>query len=479
MTAENSDTFLQAETALDDDDPLAPGNTGSAHLVDGVYRTQINIALQLLQTGSQVIFVRGAQGMGKSAFLLGLSQHQPDGFRLNRITATANLELADLLTAFAAGPKRADPLEILRSVVRQGWRPALLVDDADQLREAVLSQLLSLWTTARTDGTPFGLVLTGSPDFDAQLAACTTLRSDRLHTIKLHPFLERQTIEYLTQRLDAAGILSMELLSEADMRNIHAQAQGVPSRIDDGVRRLLHQRVTKNRQASPKPGSAKRRITVIATASLLVLAAALAAVLQFAERGQPKPDQPAVVANDAPALAMPEEPSIATAITSETPEDAVAEPPVALMEPVAALTETPAVASTPEPSEPSIEAPPVPQESTPMPVQQQEPVAAIPTTTPAFDNDWLRSRRASHFTIQLVAAHDADALSGYIRQHGLDDQAALLQVQRDKSHWYVVVLGDYPDRAAGRAALEKIPLVLRQDGAWLRSFGELQQLAQD
>ncbi|HEX5514315.1 MAG TPA: AAA family ATPase [Gammaproteobacteria bacterium] len=492
MTAEDHDTFPQTGTASFHDDPLTPGKVSSVQLINSVHRTQINIALQLLQTASQVVFVRGTEGVGKSAFLLGLLRQQPDGFRLNRVIAAGDTRLADLLAPFAATARLAsvDPLEVLRSVARQGSRPVLLVDDADQLREDVLVEVSSLWSDARASGVPFGLVLAGSPDLDDLLATITPLHANRLHTINLHPFLERQTIDYLTRRLEAAGVLSMELLSEADMRAIHAQAHGVPAKIDEHVRRLLHERITRARPSTTfKSGSAAagRRTMAIVVTALLILVATLVGALQLTEWRQTEPSMPTVLASTAPPATLPQEPEPAAAPAPEPQTDTSAEQPDQLAAPTVpaaeAEPETPPVAAlaAEPPAEPPTEAPAAvlkPQPA-PAPTRQQKPAAATPAVASKFDNAWLRSRQASRFTIQLIAAQDAEALAGFMHQQGLAGRAKLLKVRRNGDDWYVVVLGDYPDRAAGREALQKIPPTLRRDGAWIRSFGELQQLIRD
>lgn len=490
MTAEDHDTFPQTGTASLHDDPLMPGKAGSVQLINSMHRTQLNIALQLLQTGNQVVFVRGTEGVGKSAFLLGLLRQQPEGFRLSRVTAAGDTRLTDLLAPFAAnaGPASADPLAVLHSAARQGSRPVLLVDDTDQLREDVLVEVTSLWSDARANGVPFGLVLAGSPDLDDLLATITPLHANRLHTINLHPFLERQTIDYLSRRLEAAGVLSMELLSEADMRAIHTQAQGVPAKIDEHVRRLLHERITRNRQPATfksRSAAAGRRSTAIVVTALLILVATLVGALQFTESRQAEPSGPTVVASTAPPVKLPESEPVAgpamqpqTDTIAERP-DQLATPPVPVSEPEPEPETPPAVALAAEPPvKPRIEASTAALEPQPAPppARQQKPAAATPTAASKFDNAWLHSRQPSRLTIQLIAAHDAEALAGFIRQHGLTNQAKLLKVRRNGSDWYVVVLGDYPDRASGREALQKIPAALRRDGAWIRSFGELQQL---
>jgi septal ring-binding cell division protein DamX len=223
-------------------------------------------------------------------------------------------------------------------------------------------------------------------------------------------------------------------------------------------------------------------------AALLILVATLVGALQLTEWRQTEPSMPTVLASTAPPATLPQEPEPAAAPAPEPQTDTSAEQPDQLAAPTVpaaeAEPETPpvaALAAEPPAEPPPTEAPAAvlePQPA-PAPARQQKPAAATPAVASKFDNAWLRSRQASRFTIQLIAAQDAEALAGFIHQQGLAGRAKLLKVRRNGDDWYVVVLGDYPDRAAGREALQKIPPTLRRDGAWIRSFGELQQLIRD
>lgn len=474
MPPDDSELFATTKPPAQDHAPLA---AGAFQFTDPGRQTQLDIALHILQASDRVLVVRAAAGMGKSTFLRALQQRQPDGLQIALATAQPQADLPELLAALAPTAEiDAPPLEILRDVTRSGLRPVLLVDDLDRLNRATLTELLALWAEAREDGLWFGLALAGSMAFDAGIVAA--LEPSQLHLITLQPFTEQQSIDYLTQRLDAAGILTMGLLTPAEMRAIHSQAQGVPARLDQEARRLLNTRIGaagKPSRAASKSG--RNRPIMLVMAALTILVGALLAALFYTEQ---QPKAPPVAA------ALPPNAIAPAATGSDLPSAA---PPAAdssesTMEPTPAELPTLPIAAEPAPVVvPAEEHQPPPalavQTPTPQPAPPPQPAAAKPAAerNQPLGNAWLRSRQPNRYTIQLIAATDAAALRNYLREHGLTQRAALLSVSREGRLWHVVVLGDYPDRANAAAALARLPQVLRSDGAWVRDFGELQRLA--
>lgn len=460
------DNELFTTTAPQDHAPA-----GAAQFTDLGRQTQLDIALHILQASDRVLVVRAAAGMGKTTFLRALQQRQPDGLQIALATARPETSLHDLLTVLTpTADLDSPPLEIVRDVSRAGLRPVLLVDDLDRLGQKTLVQLLALWAEARSEGLRFGLALAGSMAIDDSLG--TALKPNQLHLMTLQPFSEQQSIDYLTQRFDAAGILSMGLLTPAEMRAIHNQAQGIPARLDQEAQRLLNSRLGAATKPAPAGAKSRRhRSILLVTAALAILVGALLAALFYTEQ-QAEIEVPPVAAAPAAAIADP------------GADDSV-EPG----------TITPAAAPLPAPLEPAPVAPsaaPIIAEQSPaaQPVEQPPPAAVAqpptpqpPATRPTVErnqplgNAWLHSRQPNRYTIQLIAATEAEPLRNYLREHGLTHRAALLTVNRNGQPWHVVVLGDYPDRSSARAALERLPQVLRRDGAWVRDFGELQQLA--
>ena len=94
-----------------------------------------------------------------------------------------------------------------------------------------------------------------------------------------------------------------------------------------------------------------------------------------------------------------------------------------------------------------------------------------------YGEDWIRSQPGSHFTIQIVAAREYEA----IRRHALglafpaNEDVALARVQSAGEPLHALFKGRYPDAQQARAAIDELPTDIRENGPWVRSFASIQQ----
>ncbi len=109
------------------------------------------------------------------------------------------------------------------------------------------------------------------------------------------------------------------------------------------------------------------------------------------------------------------------------------------------------------------------QPATPLPIHLPPP----DTLNPADHLSWLWSRDPSHVTLQLMAGHDEQGIRRFLRQHNLLGKAAWYRTVRNGRPWFVVVYGDYADRRAARAAIDKLPAALQHLKPWPRTFGDI------
>jgi general secretion pathway protein D len=112
-------------------------------------------------------------------------------------------------------------------------------------------------------------------------------------------------------------------------------------------------------------------------------------------------------------------------------------------------------------------------------------ISAVQTPEPArtagrhepYDEDWIRSQPGSHFTIQIAAAREYEA----IRRHALglafpaNEEVALARVQSAGEPLHALFKGRYPDAQQARAAMDELPTDIRENGPWVRSFDSIQQ----
>ncbi|MGM0680155.1 MAG: SPOR domain-containing protein, partial [Pseudomonadota bacterium] len=86
---------------------------------------------------------------------------------------------------------------------------------------------------------------------------------------------------------------------------------------------------------------------------------------------------------------------------------------------------------------------------------------------------WLWDQDPGHYTLQLIAGRNADAVRAFIDRYDLRGQAVFYQTRREAQPWYVVVLGNYTSRQAALDARGQLPSPLREQSPWPRPFSDI------
>lgn len=92
--------------------------------------------------------------------------------------------------------------------------------------------------------------------------------------------------------------------------------------------------------------------------------------------------------------------------------------------------------------------------------------------------DWIKTREANDWTIQILAFQNEDKVKEFIDLHGLHSNAAYFIERSADQVLYKLVLGDFKNKAAAAAARDNLSPVLQQHGPWLRKFSSVQQIIQ-
>jgi hypothetical protein len=72
------------------------------------------------------------------------------------------------------------------------------------------------------------------------------------------------------------------------------------------------------------------------------------------------------------------------------------------------------------------------------------------------------------YVIQLIGFRQESSVSDFARRFGIADEAWYMRSRFQGRDWYVVLLGDFPDREAGRAVAERLPPELQALDPWVR-----------
>ena len=138
----------------------------------------------------------------------------------------------------------------------------------------------------------------------------------------------------------------------------------------------------------------------------------------------------------------------------------------------ASISTEPAVVVQPEVAPPSTE----------HPIEAAAPAVSAPViqakSTPMRDSlakiDWIRSRPADHFTLQLLGVERLQALKDFVTRHGIEDRAFYYVTQRKGKPWHPLLWGDFPDKKSAIKGSGQLPAEVQRKGYWIRQFKELQ-----
>ncbi|KOR30651.1 hypothetical protein TI04_04705 [Achromatium sp. WMS2] len=353
----------------------------------------------------------------------------------------------------------------------QGRLPVVIVDDAEQLPPKTLKSLLELHKRTVEDLSPFALILLAEPaiDFVISNVQLDTKLELNFHRIVAPTLQIEQISEYLAHMCRLEGSKKPRLI-QSQLDNLYAESNGIPGQINNLFKSLLREDVT---YAQQNTNSGKTWlfytvsgliITTIAYATLIALKfpvpysePIITTVNQWLSKDTtednndnstngwvtqtlPLPDlkikplDPTKVGNNQQPAFNPNHSDNHTGINQNQPS----------------ITDNPGVNST-----------------------THDKTTSNTNTTEVKDNNWVLKQDDSAYTIQLIAATNADGAQRYINQNDISDQAFYIEVPRSNGRVYFVMYGTYPTRTEANAAIGKLPLSLRKRKPYPRSFSKI------
>ncbi|MDH4570227.1 cell division protein [Pseudomonas sp. BN414] len=226
-----------------------------------------------------MLVVSGPHGSGKTLLRQALvASTNKQAVQSLVVSARSSVEAGGMLRQIAQGLNvaQADVRSILAQVGQlalTGQEVYLLVDDAEELDDASLDNLLALAegsVEARTH-----VFLFGEDSLLARLDALVE-GEERFHVIELQPYTPEETREYLAQRLEGAG-RGIDVLSDEQVEDIHLQSGGWPGSINQVARDLMVEAMLAERGASRKSAGGfnlpKKHLLALAVVGIGVIAA--------------------------------------------------------------------------------------------------------------------------------------------------------------------------------------------------------------
>jgi general secretion pathway protein A len=124
--------------------------------------------------------------------------------------------------------------QVLIHQANKGSTTVLIVDEAHNLEWDVLEEVRLLGNLENRQGKLVQIVLAGQPEFDRKLDAANLRQLKQRVVLRctLKPFDERETHEYITSRLQKAGMQEQTVFCQELIAEVHRRSQGIPRLIN-------------------------------------------------------------------------------------------------------------------------------------------------------------------------------------------------------------------------------------------------------
>jgi septal ring-binding cell division protein DamX len=96
------------------------------------------------------------------------------------------------------------------------------------------------------------------------------------------------------------------------------------------------------------------------------------------------------------------------------------------------------------------------------------------TPQPSAGAHWLMRQDPQHFTLQLLAAQDEQAVRDYLADHGLADHAMYFAFRRQENPWFAAVYGVYASRGQAEKAAQSLAERI-DESPWVRPLSDIHE----
>ena len=481
-------------------EPITPFDDGG---VDGLFypgagrQETLDQLIHLLRYGPSLLVLYGDQGVGKH-YLVDrvVAELDLDLFDVAMIQAEVLMNPQQILAGLAAPwhCRSAITMESLQtqladcaSVADDESRVLLLAIRQSQFMDDASVQLISL-ILASCSGLPVKVLLVmdaDDPDELPQFAPLFDQVADHFR-LGLAPFNQEETRDYLSYRMQTGG-MGQARFSEDQLQRIFNLSLGNAARVNEVAGELL--RAALSRKPARGAGG-----TAVPWMHLGALAVVVIMLLALFFTGSETRIEPPPVAEKIPskqvvaAVEQASESKIENQIKPELkaqatePEEAVVgaveKAPEPQVEPELTLSakavEQPAQTDVPAPQPRASQV--VVADSKP---QEQEKVAAITKqdVEPKQDSRaaWIASLPPEHYAIQLLGAREKVTVDKFLAAYPSVQKLTYYETKRNGAPWYVVVQASYPSYDAAKAAVNKLPKTLQNQGPWIRKIEVIQK----
>ena len=251
QTAQLSDVTLSALQLIQQ--PFGPAASDTETFTDDTSLEQLGDVKQALVSGDDLLLILGEAGAGKSVLLhqLGINSGQSiQCFAVKGSPRFSTLNLfAGMLEAFKRKPPESlkeildELMPCLQTMVARNTLSAIVLDDADQISEAELTQLLSsmLYINSQEE-TLMRVALAAPPEFEDRIPDLLPEGADLPYSsLTIEGMNGDRAVEYLSFRLEQAGYTGELPFSDQELDDIIGQSGGLPGSLHSAAAGVLNQ----------------------------------------------------------------------------------------------------------------------------------------------------------------------------------------------------------------------------------------------
>lgn len=451
-----------------------------------------------------MLVVTGPKGSGKTVLCQALVESAGKHVKNIVIVASAKADAAAMLQQVSTalelpGSDIAGVLGHVERLFAAGQEVHLVVDNAEFLDE---SALLFLQRIAQGVNDACARVFVFSDSSILPLLKKVADNADLHHVIALEPWSERETVEYIGQRLVAAG-QQFDMFNEQQLAEIFARSQGWPGGINRAAKDLLLEHLGgRSKGAGTKATTTHipyKHLALLAVLSIGLLLVWLIKTPESEQSVEPVATEQSKPVEHELSLELMAEPvlrePLAQAVNLEDEDNAgetedsmqelavedsssavvsapvpISTAPQPAVEKAQPVIQEPAVLERPIP-EPAVKATPTPAVKKPAVVQEKAPA---PATNVAGNAQWYKQQAASRYTLQVLGARAETTAQNFMQQQN-SSQYHYYRKQHQGQALYVVTYGSFADRDAALRAATNLPENIRKGKPWPRTMLSIQQ----
>jgi DamX protein len=487
-----------------DFDPFDPGEVCGHFFPGGNRQALLDQLIDICCYSSDLAVVTGPLGSGKSILAQWLELSLDEEFVAVTVGATLFMSAEQLLEAIceslsletaegATADELLEQLDQYAETLRARSRTLqLLLDDAHELGEEALQAILNL-LERQADSSRLGedgvkVVLLGE---SMLLNTVGQLLPSAHVNFELEALSSDEIVDYVAFKLSSAGYHGKLPLDFDAMTVIEARSRGVPGAINAMVKDELGRTIAP-RALQQDLGFLERHLVA---ASALFAALLLTLFFTFGGDDDTPPEQ-ALAATDTARtgagsqrieipLQISSQPDREVAVTDNSAPAERIETAAESAEPAAAALAEQPTGRQPQPAPEPVVVADVARAAVNASADAEAEETVLPEETETALHDMasrqpglsaaereLLAKSPESYTVQLLGSHSETNVKNFIASN--DTPLSYFESSYRDRPWFVVVHGSYPDRAAARAAIDRLPVPLRELQPWARNLSDIQ-----